>query len=97
MPSRRTSRPHTAATKYSIRSGGESFDIEYEAETSDGQSLTNFAWRNVMISAGAAIGFWVLVMLVSSLATDAWHWSLAAILGLALLPLAVSGGLRRRT
>ncbi len=55
-----------------------------------------FVVRDAAVTAGVAAGFWCAVVGLATLATHEWHWPLALILGWAVLPLGLSGGLRRR-
>jgi hypothetical protein len=53
--------------------------------------------RDVVISAVGAVAFWALIVGLARVTIHAWDWPLAIILGLAVLPLGLLGGIRRRS
>lgn len=69
---------------------------QIELRKTNGGSRYNFVPRDAAISFGAAATFWALIVGMATLTTHSLPYSLAAILGLAVIPLAVSGGIRRR-
>lgn len=65
-------------------------------ETTTEQRSYVFVIRDAAVTLCVAAGFWCVIVGLATLATHEWHWPLALILGWSVLPLALSGGLRRR-